>query len=214
MITFDEPYLGKISKKDSKFGKIITLKNVKINQNKKLTIDSDIAQMMEIVIDQNETLVKIYAKDSFSLNASKTIDNYGLRIRVKPFNIQPIKEKTYEYETKTEYDITSSFLKVIAVLAFLILILYLLKKWLTAPKSEGWLFNKKATGIKEIKVINQKILDTKNRVCVIEYEGSEYLTILGTSNILLDKKPKNPKSQFDQQLDQSSDQLVSILKSK
>lgn len=211
MLTFDEPYLGNVSKKSNNLNKILTLKNIKIDQNRTIEINSKIAQKIQIEQIQNQTIIKIISKDAFYINASKTIDNYGLRIRIKPFLLQTIKEKTYE--TKTDYDITSSFLKVIAVLAFLLLLLYLLKKWLFAPKSEGWLFNKNSSDIKEIKVINQKVLDTKNRVCVIEYDGLQYLTILGTTNILLDKLSKNNTSKFDQLLDENSDQLSSILNS-
>ncbi len=211
MLTFDEPYLGNVSKKSNELNKILTLKNIKIDQNKTIEINSKIAQKIQIEQIQNQTIIKITSKDAFYINASKTIDNYGLRIRIKPFLIQAIKEKTYE--TKTDYDITSSFLKVIAVLAFLLLLLYLLKKWLFTPKSEGWLFNKNSSDIKEIKVRNQKVLDTKNRVCVIEYNGLQYLTILGTTNILLDKLSKNNTSKFDQLLDENSDQLSSILNS-
>jgi flagellar biogenesis protein FliO len=209
MLSFDKPYLGKISKKDDKELKILILPDLQIEKNSSKTLNSPIAQKIEIIKQDKQIYIKISATDTFTVKASKTIDNYGLRIRIKPFILKPIQEKSYE--TKIDSDMTSSFLKVIAVLGFLLLVLYLLKKWIQNKDSNGWLFNKNGSDKKEIKVTNQKVLDTKNRVAVIEYNNHEYLVILGSNNIILDKFIKDNSSKFDQLLDENSDQLNSML---
>ncbi len=214
MLTFDEPYLGKVSKKKEDGSTILMLENIKIEDSITEKIESKIIQQINILPYKNQVFIKVEALNPYTLEASKTIDNHGLRIRVKPKMMKTL--ETAKFETKKEQDITGSFLKVIAVLAFMISLLYLLKKWITnsTQASSSWLFHKDSSKKQDIKLLQQKALDTKNRVALLEYNGMNYLVILGSNNVVLDKFKSDEDEEFgkfDKLLNQNSQKLDSIL---
>lgn len=217
MLTFDEPYLGKISKKKEAESTILMLDNIKIQESITEEITSHIMQKVRILPYENHVFIKVDALKPYTIEASKTIDNHGLRIRVKPKMMQTLPPA--KFETKKEQDISGSFLKVIAVLAFMILLLYLLKRWITNSNqtSTSWLFHKDPNKKQDIQILQQKALDTKNRVALLEYNGMNYLVILGSSNIILDKftsEDKEAKGEFHTLLKQNGQKLDKFLQSK
>ena len=217
MLTFSEPYLGKISKKDDGKSTILMLENLKLDESITEKIDSNIIQEIEILPFKNQTFIKVASKRPYNIQASKTVDNYGLRIRVKPTNIKSL--QTNKLITKQNSDISGSFLKVIIVLSLLLGVLYLIKRWLLNKNqlSGSWLFHKDPNKKQDIKVIQQKALDTKNRVALLEYNGIDYLVILGNNNIILDKFKHNQKDadrEFDKLLNQNGQKLDKLLKSE
>ena len=215
MLTFDKPYLGKIAKKKDNGSTILMLENLKITDSITEDISSKILQKIRILPYKEQVFIKVDATKPYTLEASKTIDNYGLRIRVKPHIVQPIKTK--KFETKKEEDLSGSFLKVIAVLAVLLALLYLLKKWLlnSGKTQSSWLFQKDSHKKQDIKILYQKALDTKNRVTLIEYNGMDYLVILGSTNLVLDKfksEEQDASSEFDTLLNKNERKLDEMLK--
>ncbi len=215
MLTFDQPYLGKISKKKEAESTILMLENIQIQESITEEITSPIIQKVRILPYKNQVFIKVNALKPYQIEASKTIDNYGLRIRVKPAMMQTL--QTPKFETKKEQDLSGSFLKIIAVLGFLIILLYLLKKWITNSdqSSSNWLFHKDPKKRQDINIIHQKALDTKNRVALLEYNGINYLVILGSNNIVLDKFQSDEKEgsqQFDTLLTQNGRKLDELLK--
>jgi flagellar biogenesis protein FliO len=192
MLTFDKPYLGKITKKKDNDSTILMLENLNITESVTEPIKSKILQKIRILPYKKDVFIKVDSQKLYTLEASKTIDNYGLRIRVKPHILQPIKTK--KFETKKEQNLSGSFLKVIAVLGFLLGLLYLLKKWLlnSGKTQSSWLFHKDSSKKQDIKILYQKALDTKNRVALIEYNDMDYLVILGSNNLVLDKFKSEP----------------------
>jgi flagellar biogenesis protein FliO len=215
MLTFDKPYLGKISKKKDEDSTILKLENIHLEDSITEDIKSKILQNIRILPYKEQVFIKVDSKQPYKIEASKTIDNYGLRIRVKPHIIEPIKTK--KFETKKEEDLTGSFLKVIAVLGFLLGMLYLLKRWiLNSDKTQNsWLFHKDNSKKQDIKILYQKALDTKNRVALIEYNDTNYLVILGSNNLVLDKfksDEKDASSEFDSLLNKNERKLDELLK--
>ncbi len=220
MLTFDTPYLGKISQKRDENSTILMLGGLKLEKGITKKVNSNILQQIHILPYENQTFVKVDAKKPFTITASKTVDNYGLRIRVKSeklVKVEPIKERVLQ--TKKESDIYSSFFKVIAVLIFLLLLLFFLKKWIENSKttSNNWLFHKDIDKKQDIKVIKQKALDQKNRAVLLEFNDTNYLVILGSNNILLDKyesNSPNKEENFDELLNKKSYKLGEMLESK
>ena len=215
MLTFNEPYLGKISKKDDGKSTILMLQNLKLDESITEKVESNIIQEIKIVPFKNQTFIKVASKKPYNIQASKTVDNYGLRIRVKPATLQTL--QTNKLITKQESDISGSFFKVIIVLSLLLGVLYLLKKWLMNKNqlSGSWLFHKDPNKKQDIKVIHQKALDSKNRVALLEYNGIDYLVILGNNNIILDKFKSDKKDadrEFDKLLNQNDQRLDKLLK--
>lgn len=217
MLTFDQPYLGKISKKKEAESTILMLENIQIQESITEEIRSPILQKVRILPYNDQVFIKVDALKPYNIEASKTIDNYGLRIRVKPEIMMTL--QTPQFETKKEQDINGSFLKVMAVLGFLITLLYFLKKWVTSSNqnSGNWLFHKDPSKKQDVKIVHQKALDTKNRVALLEYHGMRYLVILGSNNIVLDKFKSDEKegdAVFDTLLTQNSQKLDALLDSE
>lgn len=219
MLSFDEPYLGKISKKEDENSTILMLEGLKLDKSITRKINSKILEQIQILPYKNQIFIKVEAKSPYTLGASKTVDNFGLRIRIKQKPKTQIGIQTKEFKTKKETDISGSFLKVIAVLGFLFLLLYLLKRWITqrGTSSSNWLFHKDPDKKQDIKVLNQKVLDAKNRVALLEFNDTNYLVILGNSNIILDKFKRDfadNEQKFDTLLNQNSQKLDELLHPK
>jgi len=220
MLTFDTPYLGKISQKKDKNSTILMIGGLKLEKGITKKVNSNILQQIHILPYENQTFVKVDAKNPFTITASKTVDNFGLRIRIKSEKIakvEPIKERILQ--TKKESDISGSFFKVIAVLIFLLLLLYFLKRWIENSKttSSNWLFHKDPDKKQDIKVIKQKALDQKNRAVLLEFNDTNYLVILGNNNILLDKyesNSPNKEEKFNELLNQKSYKLDEMIQER
>jgi len=212
MLTFDEAYFGKISQKKEDGSTILMLDNIKIKEKISEDIESKILQKITVLPYKEKTFIKVDAKNPYTIEASKTVDNQGLRIRIKPKSNLLQTLETKKFETKKESDLSGSFFRVVLVLAFLLALLYLLKRWLTKQTQTGgsWLFDKTVNSKDNINVIQQKMLDAKNRVSVIEYQDSRYLVILGASNLLLDKFEKKG-SEFESLLEKNSKKLDDML---
>jgi len=198
MLSFDTPYGGKISQKRDKTDIILMLKDAKIDKNTERKIISPILQQLQILPYANGLLIKLSSDENFEVKASKTVDNYGLRLRVTPQMMTSlddslvIEDDDKNFETKKEDDIGGAYVKMILTLLALLALLYFIKRWFMSAKPEAgssWLFDKKSDNTKStgIKVVQQRGIDHKNRVALISFEGRKYLVLLGDGNILLDK---------------------------
>jgi len=207
MLSFDSPYEGKIIQKKEAENRVFILEDTKIDKKSITEINSHIVQKLQLVPFKGKLFIELSGVDDFEVDASKTVDNYGLRLRITPLvpteELTPIKES--HYETKKEDNIGSAYLKVMLILASLIAFLYLLKKWLNnrGENFQGnWLFDKKSEkNNSSIKVKQQRALDVKNRLALVSYRDKEYLLLLGSSNLLLDSfnlDEESKKNNFDE----------------
>jgi len=217
MLTFDEPYPGKISKSQTKGSMILALKDVNFPKKKiEKEIDSAFIDSLTIASLKNKILIELKSKTKIVVNASKTIDNTGLRIRIEKESakktnddiLMPIQQKSSPQ--LQSYDFGSSFLKILLTLALLITFLWLLKKWLY-KRSSDWLFGKQKSEHK-IEILMQRALDMKNRVVLINFEGKKYLLLLGENNLLLDTF-SDDEAAFESLLQKNSKKLGDFLQS-
>jgi len=226
MLSFDSPYEGKIIQKREGERRVFILKDTNIGEKVTKDIDSYIVQKLQLIPYQNQLFIELSGLDDFEVDASKTVDNYGLRLRIRPLtalNKEPLdfEKEVQKIETKKEDNIGSAYLKVLLVLAVLIGFLYLFKNWLLkrGGKIQGnWLFDKSAQREKsDIKIVQQKGIDVKNRVALIAYKEKEYLVLLGNSNVVLDSfdtKHATTQNDFDEVLAENEDQLSDFMKLK
>lgn len=227
MLSFDTPYEGKIIQKQDKDAKIFILNDTTIAQKVERDIDSDIIQKLQIIPYKKQLLIQLSAKGAFEVDASKTVDLYGLRLRVTPKIVQDemdnlvIPKEEKQIETKKEEPVSTAYLKVMALLFALVALLYLLKKWLEKKGDVlqgGWLFDKNKTKQNgTIKVQHQRTIDVKNRVVLISYKNKEYLLLLGNNNLLLDTftdQERDPQNDFDDVLSQNKEALNDFINSK
>ena len=223
MLSFDSPYEGKIIQKKESENSVYILENTNIDKKTTTDINSPIVQKLQLMPYDGKLFIELSGVDDFEVDASKTVDNYGLRLRITPLEtlseIAPIKEVAFE--TKKEDAIGSAYLKVMLVLAALIAFLYLLKRWLLTRGGDfkgSWLFDKSIQKSRsDIKILQQRPLDVKNRVALISYGDKEYLLLLGNSNLLLDSfegTNKTEKNDFDKVLSENEEQLSDFIKLK
>ena len=224
MLLFDSPFDGKITKKEDSSSTILILQNAIIDKKITEKINSKIVQNLSLTPYKNQTFVEIDSKNQFEVSASKTVDNFGLRLRIKPKNgikddnLLASKIASNKYTTKQDSsDITTAFIKVVSVLLLLVVILYFLKNWITnRANSTSWLFSNQSTKKQNIKILNQRALDTKNRIALIKFKEHSYLVILGSSNILLDKFKNDAidEKEFENILHDNTQKLDQFFKSK
>ena len=87
--------------------------------------------------------------------------------------------------------IFQAFLALIFVLGLLLLTLWLIKY--AQQKGLNCKLSKSFAGKSKIKIIEQRRLDIKNSVVLIEYENEDFLLLLGQQNNLLLKQNKHTK---------------------
>jgi len=226
MLSFDAPYEGKVIQKKDGENSILILSNTTIQEKATIDIESPIVQKLQLIPYQKQLFIELSGTDDFQVDASKTVDLYGLRLRVKPLHLQALEspaldEELSQIETKKEDGVEGAYLKMMLVLFALMAFLYFLKKWLdnrTQGVGGNWLFNNSPSREKsDIKIIQQRAVDIKNRVALIGYGDKEYLVLLGNTNVLLerfDSTKAAQESDFESVLSQNQEELSHFIKKK
>ena len=220
MITFDTPYEGVIKQSLSDSTILIKLEDASIESSKIKKLSSKYIKSITITPMSGYTQIAANVPPSIVLQASKTSDSYGLRLRFT--TIVPQTEnsiKTQEAEplglgslpTKKSDDISQSYYIVIAILTIGIVMLFYIKKRVSTPQNKqnksSWLFaqnaqtEKKApqpTFSSDVSIRFQKSLNSQNSVVMLDFGEQSYLVLMGENNILLDKFTQNrPVTQDD-----------------
>ena len=191
MLTFDAPWPGKISRTTESGNIMLLLRDVTFPRQKTVRkTASDLVESITITPLKDATLITLRSEKKLKINASKTIDNTGLRIRIEPeaalsdAPLRPIPEPAAP--KSDDVDFSFAFLKVLLVLLFLAGVLWFLKRWMMKKSGSSWLFGETAQN-GDITLLAQKPLDMRNRIVLIGYEERKYLVLLGESNLLLDR---------------------------
>jgi hypothetical protein len=208
MLSFDSPYVGKIRQaKDNKTVNIF-LSNVQLQQPFSKQLQNSLVSSITITRADSETImIKITsAKERLKVEASRTLDKFGLRLRIKP--VKTVNQKSdmglsYNYTNQSSKsqpinlkDDSNSlpswrYWAVIGIMSILLIILFIIKKKGIVNsnfKGGGWLMpkNHQVSPIPEAIIRYQKPIDRQNRIVLLEFNERQYLMLLGSSNILLD----------------------------
>jgi len=195
MLAFDDVFNSQIKQQKSDSFIKIVLNNVSIKDDVEDAIDSPIVDKINIISYDNKTEIILFTPQSVNLLASKTVNGFGLRLRVKgnksSIKKDTIKEKKDEsLNTKEDFSYNKYYL-IVGALTLLLAVLFIVKKFV--EKSRYASKGEKANS--DINLIYQKLLDDKNRFSVIEFDNIEYTLLLGNSNILLNKKDLTKKEE-------------------
>jgi len=236
MITFDTPYTGTIKQSSSSKNIIIKLEDAKIESAKAKKLSSHFLQAITITPMAGYTQIVASVPPSIDLQASKTSDAYGLRLRFTTRSAS--KEATSKQSsnplsalpTKTETEIPQSYYLVIAFLMLAIIVLFVLKKKISAPTQKtqkqnvSWLFNTKQNQTttdtaqksltQDVSIRFQKTIDSHSSVVMLDFGEQSYLVLMGGNNILLDKFTDNKpvtQSEFETILQNRHQQLDTFL---
>lgn len=224
MITFDTPYDGVIKQNVSNSTITIKLQNASIESSKVKQLSSKYIKAISITPMENYTQIVAEIPPSVTLQASKTSDAYGLRLRfttvaLSGSNSAEAKEVQDEsigaLPTKKDDDLSQSYYIVVTILILGIAALFYIKKRVSTPQARqaqsSWLFqeNKEAqkevveqtdaniNSINNVTIRFQKSLNSDNSVVMLDFGEQSYLVLMGKSNVLLDKFTENRPSTED-----------------
>lgn len=224
MITFDTPYDGVIKQNVSNSTITIKLQNASIESSKVKQLASKYIKAISITPMENYTQVVAEVPPSVTLQASKTSDAYGLRLRFTTnvlSNANVTKPKEAEEDeslgslpTKKGDDLSQSYYIVLTILILGIAVLFYIKKRVSTPQNRqaqpSWLFkeNKETqseaapqttatASTNNVTIRFQKSLNGENSVVMLDFGEQSYLVLMGKSNILLDKFTENRPSTED-----------------
>lgn len=205
MLSFDAPHEGSISQKNDATSITLTINDLGYDKMIEKSINSNIIQELTIIPEKNNTLKVVLKSDKkVSVVASKTVDGFGLRIRSSV--MQAPTQSSSEAVSSSLPTVPSSsadlidtrYIIVIAILLFLVLVMFWIKKRLAiqtikpsnAAAQKGgksWLFNPKTGTQQEVTLLHKKQIDNQNSVVLFEYGTIKYLVMTGNSNVLLEK---------------------------
>lgn len=227
MLSFDAPYEGQIFQKKGNNIISLSLSDLFYDKLVEKNINSKIVQELTIDPTQNSTIVTLKSNKAIGVFASKTIDGFGLRVRIKLLAPPVSAAKTPLPEVaqaSSAFDVVDSrYFLLIGVMILLLIVLYW-AKWKIKKhklgfkpkkKSKSWLFK---TEIDDIEILSQKIIDGNNRIVLFGYKNQQYLVLTGNSNILLDRyngnKPVSIKDddEFGMLFEQNRQKLDNYLK--
>lgn len=236
MLTFDTPYEGVLRQNRQGDVIVIKLEAATIDTPIAKEVTSDFLQKLSITSNNEQIQIAANVPANVQLQASKTSDSYGLRLRFNPPAASPLTsdtkgqntDETSTLPTKQGNEFEQSYYVVIGILVVGIGILFWLKQGIAKktirmreePKAP-WLFNsdKKSNPILSSKtslasslegggvhIRFQKTLDASHSVAMLDFGTQSYLVLLGNNTILLDK--------FQDNIPISQNEFETMLKSK
>ncbi|OHD88019.1 MAG: hypothetical protein A2W83_01225 [Sulfuricurvum sp. RIFCSPLOWO2_12_43_5] len=235
MLTFDAPYEGVLRQNRQGDTVIVKLEEAFIEAPKLKDVNSKYLGKLSIAPQGDNIEITAQVSNDVTMQASKTSDSYGLRLRFMhpvvsdiPEVIPPVDETAVEgLPTKSDSEFEQSYYVVIAILLIGIGILFWLKQNIakraetihSEPKTP-WLFNKFSSEAKSspaapvktstdmggVHIRFQKTLDPAHTVAMLDYGTMSYLVLLGNNTLLLDK--------FQDNIPITQNELESLLQSK
>jgi len=235
MLTFDEPYHGRISQREFDNNKIIKLYNLSFAKEVKESIDSKILKEIDIFPRKNSLYIFLKSDKKIFVTVDKTVDNYGLRIRAsfkmlkkeetkkeKPTPVVSPVKKDKQNDNKISLGKKEPIVKIgygyyifLSLLILIAILLYLFRERLQNRQGGTWLFKNRDGKKEKIAVKYQKVIDSKNRVILVEHKNTSYLILVGNTNILLDKFSKDnvkKEEEFEDIFEKNRQRLDEFLK--
>lgn len=224
MLTFDTPYEGKIRQHRQQNRIIIKLSDASIESPKVKEVRSKYVSKLTITPIDSQTQIIANIPNDTTMQASKTSDAYGLRLRfIKQESVlsknttTPDTTTTSTLPTRASTQLNASYFLVVGLLIIGIIVMLWLKKRTTISNkgaSKPWLFNTKEAPKEDVNIRFQKAIDQQNRVVMLEYGEESYLMIIGNSNVMLDKFHGDQivtQNEFDSMLQTKHEELDSFL---
>jgi hypothetical protein len=225
MLTFDTPYEGTLRQSRLQDRIIIKLDGAAIDSPKVKNISSSFLTKMAITSIDSQTQIIATVASSVQMEASKTSDAFGLRLRFTKSAATPLTDEaprelpSSPLPTKADNAYSGSYYVVIAILVIGIAILFWLKNRIAKAPVSGpgkpWRFIMGKKSESDVNIRFQKPLDPKNRIVMLDYADESYLLLIGSSNLLLDRfQGERPvtEEQFEAVLQNKHEELDTFLR--
>jgi hypothetical protein len=221
MLTFDTPYEGVLRQNRQNDTVVIKLEGAYLEAPIIKNVNSKFLKKLSITPQGEQIEITALTSSDVAMQASKTSDSYGLRLRFMNVASSTTTENPPVNEgavvglpTKNGSEFERSYYVVIAILVIGIAILFWLKQNIakrtatmkTEPKTP-WLFTKAPKmetmtsaaptptsgdiGGGGVHIRFQKSLDPSHSVAMLDYGTHSYLVLLGNNTLLLDKFQDN-----------------------
>ena len=222
MITFDTPYEGTLYQTEQNTHIKLTLQGATVEEPITKNLSNTYLTGLTITPIGDHAEIILNTPSQTVLAASKTIDGYGLRLRLNKKVATSSSASTFTTtndslptQKRNSIELSTNYYIAIAVLIFAVIILYFLRNRVSISKESGsWLMgsNSSSSLKNNVNVVFQKPLDSNNKVVLMEFEKRRYLAIIGSSNMLLDtftadNKPIKTQEQFNKMLLKNSEKL-------
>lgn len=224
LLSFDAPFEGTILTQEKPGDLYLKLTGVSGQAKEPVALTSSFVKSIDYFFSGNELYVHAQTKEGVTLQADKTADGHGVRIRLlKPTaeavavpekNVAaPGPEKKRPVLGENRPDMGSKYVAA-AIFVAALLTVYALFLLFRRKRSGGWLFGGANAPKQEIQVITQRVVDAKNRVALIRYNGMNYLVLIGATNLVIDKFPmtgEKAEKRFGELLKSSEERLDGYL---
>jgi hypothetical protein len=181
LITFDTPFEGQIRQNTRKNGIVIRLSKATAESPSIDKPASSVVKRIAVTPLGDETQIAIDASAPIVLQASKSSDAYGLKLRIAQPSAAPQKQAA---NPSSEFNGGYSIVAAVALTG--IALFFLLMRRVPKPIKTA-LLGKKESVSEEATVRFHKPIDVDNSVALIDYAGTSYLVVLGATNLLLEK---------------------------
>ena len=216
MFTFDTPYEGTLRQNRQDNRIIIKLDGATIESPQLKNVASSYLSKLTITPIDNQTQIIVKVPSSVDMQASKTTDAYGLRLRFSKAAAASMSENGLPTKPSGQYEQSYYIVMVILIIGILIL-LWLKRKINTGERpisAKPWIFSNKKEKADGVSIRFQKPLDTKNKIVMLDYADESYLIVVGSSNLLLNKfhaQESISESEFESMLQNKHHELDTFL---
>ena len=202
MLSLDQAFSGKVVERREENQLFLLLEGVNADAPRIFTPQTVLLSSLRIHPDETGLLIHITPKTRLGFTTETTAGGYGLRIRLTPQMPRSAQERTLLENLGVDRpDFSEKYLYMGLFLAALLL-LWILVKLFSGNGDEGsWLMGKNRADT--IQILQQKALDSKNRVVLLRFKGMNYLLLLGQSNLVIDhyEEGRSPRTNsFDELL--------------
>ncbi len=207
-LSFDSQFEGSIEQNTSDKNVTLKISGIAIDSKKDIALSQNslISRVTMIKDGVSSIQLQFETKRDIAFEALKNNDGYKLQLKITPqaalaqtteANIattpKPQQATIQAPKPQSEDDVSWRYIVVVSFLAFLVAIMFYIKKRVannSGSAKSGWLLPKsfkREPKQEEVQVITQSFLDPNNKLMLVEYNSIKYLLLVGNTNVVVDR---------------------------
>lgn len=205
-LSFDSQFEGYIEQNGSGNTVILKISGIALDSKKEVELSQNslISKITMIKDGTSAATLAFATKKEVAFEALKNNDGYKLQLKLTPQAATAQKNDTNATTTpmpkaqttdtpkpQADDEISWRYVVVVSFLAFLVAIMFYIKKRVANGGIKGgWLLPKSfkpEVKQEEVQVVTQSFLDPNNKLMLVEYSGVKYLLLVGNTNLVIDR---------------------------